>query len=116
MCTPVGDPVNFAFPSVLPLFPRALLAQLPAPHFKPLPPAEFEIVLTSVQPHGEYHPLEITSDSELVSSDFEQDPKQHFEGVCPCSTFLKIFTPTAQRVCATVLLCWSHETPSPWLC
>ena len=52
-----------------------------------MPLAECELVLASLQPHGEHHLLEITNDSELVSPEFGQDSVYNFEAVCPSQLF-----------------------------
>lgn len=55
--------------------------------------AEYELVLASLQPHGEHHLLEITNDSELVSPEFGQDCLYHFEAVCPSQLFWEFLYP-----------------------
>lgn len=73
--------------------------------------AEYELILTSLQPHEEYHLLKSAFDSELVSPDFGQDSVYHF-GVSPPPNFSENFYTHCSL--SSRLLCSNPKTPPPW--
>lgn len=98
MLVPAGNRSRSVSQSMGPIYSFhwfILLSPLLTPHFNSSVclRLKYELVLASLQPHGEHHLLEITNDSELVSPEFAQDSVYNFEAVCPSQLFWEFLYP-----------------------